>query len=138
MERLSVTAGDDGIQAANFAAVKDGSISIACGKDGIHADGTLSISGGTIDIEKSCEGLEGLEINISGGKIHLTAEDDGLNASAGSTAGTDGWRGFGGGGGMQYDSSCQDSSFGRLSVYKCRWEWHRLKWGLTISGGPSS
>lgn len=36
--------------------------------DGMHADGTLSISGGTIDIEKSYEGLEGLEIDISGGK----------------------------------------------------------------------
>lgn len=132
---LSVTAGDDGIQAANFAAVKDGSISIACGKDGIHADGTLSISGGTIDIEKSCEGLEGLEINISGGKIHLTAEDDGLNASAGSTAGTDGWRGFGGGGGMQYDSSCQIHLSGGYLYINADGDGIDSNGDLTISGG---
>lgn len=132
---LSVTAGDDGIQAANFAAVKDGSISIACGKDGIHADGTLSISGGTIDIEKSYEGLEGLEIDISSGKIHLTAEDDGLNASAGSTAGTDGWRGFGGGGGMQYDSSCQIYISGGYLYVDADGDGIDLNGDLTISGG---
>lgn len=132
---LSVTAGDDGIQAANFAAVKDGSISLACGKDGIHADGTLSISGGTIDIEKSYEGLEGLEIDISSGKIHLTAEDDGLNASAGSASGTDGWRGFGGGGGMQYDSSCQIYISGGYLYVDADGDGIDSNGDLTISGG---
>lgn len=132
---LSVTAGDDGIQAANFAAVKDGSISLACGKDGIHADGTLSISGGTIDIEKSYEGLEGLEIDISSGKIHLTAEDDGLNASAGSASETDGWRGFGGGGGMQYDSSCQIYISGGYLYVDADGDGIDSNGDLTVSGG---
>lgn len=154
---LSVTAGDDGIQAVTFAVVKGGAVSLACGKDGIHsdggisvsggeilitaeddgmhADGTLSISGGTIDIEKSYEGLEGLEIDISGGKIHLTAEDDGLNASAGSASGTDGWRGFGGGGGMQYDSSCQIYISGGYLYVDADGDGIDSNGDLTISGG---
>lgn len=79
--------------------------------------------------------MEGLEIDISGGKIHLTAEDDGLNASAGSTAGTDGWRGFGGGGGMQYDSSCQIYISGGYLYVDADGDGIDSNGDLTISGG---
>ena len=132
---ITVQAGDDGVQAMTLLAMSSGNLNITCGKDGfhtdgdiaftggsatiradddgMHADGTLTVSGGSIDIEKSYEGLEGLTVNISGGKIHLASEDDGLNASNGAnTASAGGGRGGfggpgGGGGGMGYESNCQ-------------------------------
>lgn len=111
---ISIAAGDDGIQATTALAVTGGAISIAAGDDAMHADGTLTIGGGTVEISTCYEGLEGLVVNVTGGRIHLNAEDDGLNASAGSVTGGMGEKrgigdfgDFGGGGGMQYESSCQ-------------------------------
>ncbi|GHV05472.1 hypothetical protein FACS1894217_02410 [Clostridia bacterium] len=46
---------------------------------GIKTDGDLTITGGTLDIKNSYEGLEGINITISGGKIDIIATDDGLN-----------------------------------------------------------
>lgn len=51
--------------------------------DGIHADDGAAISGGSIKISESCEGIEGLTIDITGGQIDITASDDGVNAAGG-------------------------------------------------------
>lgn len=54
------------------------------GADAIHADGTLTISGGTVQIDSAYEGLEGNVINVSGGTVAVTANDDGINACKGA------------------------------------------------------
>lgn len=54
--------------------------------DGIHADSEVMITGGTIEIAQSYEGIEGLDIDISGGDITIVSSDDGLNAAGGNDA----------------------------------------------------
>ncbi len=57
---------------------------MSSGDDGIHADSSLVVKNGTIDISQSYEGLEGTTITVNGGKIHVTAKDDGFNAAGGN------------------------------------------------------
>ncbi|MCB1253246.1 MAG: carbohydrate-binding domain-containing protein, partial [Austwickia sp.] len=84
--------------------ITDGTVTVAAGDDGMHAEGDLSIEGGTVRVTRSAEGLEGANIVLAGGSTTVTASDDGVNASAGSTTagasqgGPGG--GPGGGGGM--------------------------------------
>ncbi len=142
---ISIAAGDDGIQASTAISVTGGTISIAAGDDAMHADGTLTIGGGTVEISECYEGLEGLVVNVAGGRIHLNAEDDGLNASAGSTAdGTEkkrgigdfgGFGGFGEGGGMQYESSCQINISGGYLYVEAGGDGIDSNGDLTINGG---
>lgn len=103
---FSIDSADDGIHANLSAYINNGTFTIASGDDGIHSEEELTITGGTIDVTESYEGLEGLNITISGGNIKLNASDDGINAaggtdSSGTTGGRDGMFGGGGfGGGM--------------------------------------
>ncbi|AWB43287.1 dockerin type 1 [Paenibacillus sp. CAA11] len=81
---FQVDAADDAIHSNANAAIMGGQYSIASGDDGIHADTALSISAGTVNITKSYEGMESADIAISGGKIHVTASDDGVNVGGSS------------------------------------------------------
>jgi len=51
--------------------------------------GYVYICGGVINITKCMEGIEGTAIHIDGGTINITAEDDGLNASSGTSVTTE-------------------------------------------------
>lgn len=102
---FTIDSADDSVHSNASITVSGGKFAIASGDDGFHADETLTISGGAIDISESYEGLEALDIVVSGGDIKLVASDDGLNAAGGTdSSGYDGMRGneqFGGGrGGM--------------------------------------
>lgn len=44
------------------------------------------MTGGTVTITKSYEGFEAQNMTISGGTLHITASDDGLNAAGGNDA----------------------------------------------------
>ena len=65
--------------------IADGSFGINAGSDGIQATTFIQIDGGTFDLT-SAEGLEATYIQINGGKINISASDDGINASEKSTA----------------------------------------------------
>jgi len=102
---FTIDSADDSVHSNASITVSGGKFAIASGDDGFHADETLTISGGAIDISESYEGLEALDIVVSGGDIKLVASDDGLNAAGGTdSSGYGGMRGneqFGGGrGGM--------------------------------------
>lgn len=82
----------DGIKSTNetnitkgFVLLESGDIRISSGDDGIHAYRTLIIDGGEVQIEKSYEGLEAQKISINNGEITIAANDDGINASGGTT-----------------------------------------------------
>ena len=60
----------------------------------MHADGADQVYGGEITIKTCYEGIEGQNMEISGGTIDITASDDGLNAAGGNDQ--SGMDGFGG------------------------------------------
>lgn len=105
--RVSVTAGDDGIDAYRFvrvtggevtvsaqddaihsdidAAVLGGTVTLDAGDDAVHADDNVWVGGGTIAVNSCYEGLEGQCIDITDGDVLISSTDDSLNASSGST-----------------------------------------------------
>lgn len=80
----TIDSADDAIHANGSVTINGGELQIESGDDGIHADETLSITSGIICIGESYEGLEAMDIAISGGDIDLAATDDGLNAAGGT------------------------------------------------------
>ena len=66
--------------------VNGGTITAYSNDDGLHADGILSISAGTVSVTNAYEGLEGTQVNISGGYVSISSKDDGINAT--TTSGT--------------------------------------------------
>ncbi|MBQ8208351.1 MAG: carbohydrate-binding domain-containing protein [Clostridia bacterium] len=88
---------DDALHSNGNVTISNGTFLILTGDDGVHADLAATISGGRIVIEESYEGIEGETIDIMGGEIDITADDDGLNAAGG--ADSSGFGGFWGGGG---------------------------------------
>lgn len=65
--------------------IADGSFTINAASDGIQANAVLQIDGGTFDITAS-EGLEATYVQLNGGTISISASDDGINASANTSA----------------------------------------------------
>lgn len=90
---FTINSADDSFHSNGSVTVNGGTFQIASGDDAIHADETLDVNAGTINITESYEGLEALNLTISGGEITLVADDDGLNAAGGSdSSGTSGGR----------------------------------------------
>lgn len=111
---INITSTSDAIEANDSIAIADGTVNIISQKDGLHAEndqdnstGYIYICGGTITIDASgdgvqgttvvqidggtisvtgSEGIEATYVQINGGTITVNAYDDGINASAKSTA----------------------------------------------------
>lgn len=83
---------DDAFHCGGNLTISGGDFYIATGDDGVHSDNTLSITDGSIKVTKSYEGLEGTNIQISGGIIDLVTTDDGINAAGGNSSSP--WGGY--------------------------------------------
>ena len=88
---FTITSGEDSVHCDMNIYIENGAFEINAKDDAIHADETLLVSGGKINITNSYEGLEALDIKVSGGEIRIMADDDGLNAAGGNDS-----SGFGG------------------------------------------
>ena len=77
--KLTIDAGDDGINAETDLKISGGTYEINAIDDGIHANGMLQVDDGTFNIN-SAEGLEATYVKINGGTININASDDGINA----------------------------------------------------------
>ncbi len=97
---FTIDSADDGVHSNTSIVMSEGVFDIATGDDGFHAEEELNISGGTITITESYEGLEALNVVISGGDIDMVASDDGINAAGGTDQSGFGGRDDGGFGGM--------------------------------------
>lgn len=75
---------DDSIHSNKAVTITNGTYSIKSGDDAVHAEETTKITNGTMNITKSYEGIEGLDIELKGGKITVVADDDGINAAGGN------------------------------------------------------
>ncbi len=80
---LTVEASDDAIHGASDVTIKGGTLGLLSNDDGIHADGNVTISDGAVTVSGSYEGIEGLNVAISGGEISLISSDDGINVTDG-------------------------------------------------------
>ena len=120
---LDITASDDAIHTTGNITFAGGSVTIDAGDDGVHSDSNIYIQGGTILIEDCYEGIEALNIDVSGGDVTVYPQDDGLNANGGSgdmfggggmggMGGPGGGHGGGPGGGQSGDSGSGDSGSG--------------------------
>ncbi|MGN1082393.1 MAG: carbohydrate-binding domain-containing protein, partial [Candidatus Avispirillum sp.] len=99
---IVIDSADDSLHAAESLYVSGGTLTLSSGDDALHADEKLCISGGSLDILKSYEGIEGLEVYISGGDISVVSSDDGINAAGGrDRSGSGGYRGFSGNGAFE-------------------------------------
>ena len=78
---ITIDSADDGIHADNSIVINGGSIQIASSDDAVHADNSLIVTGGKLNITDCCEGIESINIDISGGDISVVSTDDGINAS---------------------------------------------------------
>ena len=87
---------DDAVHSNGDLSVSGGSFTVATGDDAFHADAALTVSGGSIAVTKCYEGLEGVDILISGGEARIVSSDDGINAGGGADGSgfSSGW-GFG-------------------------------------------
>ena len=136
-----IDSADDGIHSNLSAYINNGTITIASGDDGIHAEEELTVTGGTIDITQSYEGLEGLDITVSGGSINMQANDDGINAAGGTDASGTGGRdqAFGGGGhgGMSANSNGSITITGGSIFMYAKGDGLDANGSLTISGGTT-
>jgi len=94
---FNITSGEDSIHCDKNVLLQNGVYEIDAKDDAIHADETLLIDGGKINITNSYEGLEALDIEITGGEVQIVASDDGLNAAGGTDQ-----SGFGGVGNDQF------------------------------------
>ena len=90
---LTLDCSDDALHSNGDVLFSAGACTISTGDDALHADGTLTVSGGSIDILKAYEGLEGSDVDISGGEISIVSSDDGVNAAGGSDGSGFGGRG---------------------------------------------
>jgi hypothetical protein len=81
---FNIDSADDSIHSNKSVTIVGGNINIASGDDGIHADSSIVVKGGKINITKSYEGIESALATVSGGEIHVTAIDDGINIAGGA------------------------------------------------------
>jgi hypothetical protein len=78
----------DAVRAGERIAVSGGYLTIASGADGLHADNVVDVSNGTIEMTRCYEGIEALEVNLSGGEVAIVATNDGLNADSDDAGGS--------------------------------------------------
>lgn len=83
---FTLAAGTDGLHTENnddnskgYVYIANGTFDIQAGDDGIHGNSVVQIDGGTFAIN-AVEGIEGTYVQINGGKLHISASDDGINA----------------------------------------------------------
>lgn len=86
---ITLTAGDDGLQAQTDTVITGGTINMSVADDGVKGEQIVSIAGGDINIASSYEGIEAINIAIFDGVVSVTASDDGINASGLNTGGQD-------------------------------------------------
>ncbi len=78
---IVVDAKDDAFHANSNLVVEGGNLTVDTSDDAIHAEGDLTINNGTIRVKSAYEGLEGANIYINGGYLHITTTDDCLNVT---------------------------------------------------------
>lgn len=132
---------DDAVHSNGACTVSGGTFGIYTGDDAFHSDTTMTISGGDITVSSSYEGVEGLNVDISGGIVRVTASDDGVNAAGGADGSGSNTPTRPGPGGMGGSSSSNTSQYsltlsGDAFLWvKCSGDGLDSNGSLTVNGG---
>jgi hypothetical protein len=73
-----------GISVDSLITIANGDLTVSTPDDAFKSKTRIVMNGGTVTIPASAEGMEAPFIDITGGVIHLTSTDDGLNATMGN------------------------------------------------------
>lgn len=84
---LTIDSADDSLHSNGVLMISGGTFTIDSGDDAIRADEAVLIEDGEIVIHSSYEGIESSYIEIRGGRVDVTASDDGINGSDGTGSG---------------------------------------------------
>jgi len=84
---VTVTSGDDGIQAYNYVMVCDSTeaatVNVKSTGKGIVSDNLVYVNGGTVTVDATDDGLHsGLNIWMNGGDVTISTKDDGIHADS--------------------------------------------------------
>ena len=80
---FTIDSADDNVHANGGSIyIEGGTYTLSTCDDAVTSDVLTRITDGDITIKTSYEGIEGAYVEISGGKIDLTASDDGINAAS--------------------------------------------------------
>jgi len=85
---ITVDAQDDALHSDGAIHFAGGNATVSSGDDGVHAEGSFLAGSGQLAVAASYEGIEAYHIDLAGASIDVTASDDGLNATGGSSSDT--------------------------------------------------
>ncbi len=102
--------------------IVDGALTISSADDAIKSKHWIDVNGGLINVTNSVEGLEGPNIYINGGEMHITSTNDCLNATYGL-------------GGEQNDGSILTISGGYVHLNAPAGDGIDSNGNLTLAGG---
>ncbi len=78
---IIVDAKDDAFHANTKLEVNGGDFTIDTSDDAMHSDGDLTFNDGHLRVKTAYEGLEGSNIYVNGGYLHITTTDDCMNVT---------------------------------------------------------
>jgi hypothetical protein len=79
--QLTVDAADDALNSDVAVTIDGGTLNLATADDAVHGETKLDVLNGTVNVTNSYEGLEAMQLTISGGSVDVTSTDDGLNSA---------------------------------------------------------
>ncbi|MBN1181427.1 MAG: carbohydrate-binding domain-containing protein [Bacteroidales bacterium] len=84
---ININSADDGLHSHSIVDISGGLLDISSNDDGIHAETSVTIANSNVSITKSYEAIESKTITVENSTVNLVATNDGINATAGTTAG---------------------------------------------------
>lgn len=81
---LEISSADDCLYAKRDIRVDGGEISLSSGDDGIHSDSGVAVLSGSVSVENSYNSIEGMTVEISGGKVSLNSRRSAVVAAGGT------------------------------------------------------
>lgn len=87
--KYAIDTATDSINSNNSVAIADGKYKIKAGEDGIKSNSSVTIASGELDIKSGEDGIESKRIDIKGGNTQVVSKSDGIKAKSKKGANAD-------------------------------------------------